>query len=102
MIGVGGQRQAGLPISSRPWQSRQEGPKIPLDIASDNLEKVTSSSTLQVLSHVVMHGYKEVKTLLVLPWHSAEPHFSSWWQFGPHISRWFGQDATVSLEKESV
>lgn len=35
----------------------------------------------------------EVKTLLVFPWHSAEPYFSSWWQSGPHISAGLRQDA---------
>lgn len=57
-----------------------------LNIASDNLEKVTSSSTLQVLSHVLTHCYKKVRTLPIFPRHSAGPHFSSWWQSGPHIS----------------
>lgn len=98
MIGVDEQRQAGLAVPSGLWQRRQEGPKMPLD----NLEKVTSSSTLQLLSHVVMDCYREVKTLLVFPWHSAEPHFSSLWQSGPGISAMVQEDATVSLEKEHV
>lgn len=38
-----------------------------LDVESDNLVKVPSSSTLQVLSHAIMHCDKEAKVCLSSP-----------------------------------
>lgn len=82
LIGVDEQRQAGLAVPSGPWQRRQEGPKITLDIASDNLEEITSSSTLQLLSHVIMHCYRGKNSA-----GTQQSHIFSWrWQSGPHVS----------------
>lgn len=65
--GLDGQGQAGLAVPSGPWQRRQEDPKMWLEVESDNLVKVLSSSTLQVLSHAIMHRNKEAKVCLSSP-----------------------------------
>lgn len=62
---VGRERQEGLTVPLGPWERRQEGQKMCLEVESDKLAKVSSYSTL--LSHDVTHHWKGATACLPYP-----------------------------------